>query len=168
VIGMLGVLKAGGAYIPLHASLPADRLTMMMEDSRPALLLTQSQLMKRLPSSEKQIVCIDENWPIIAEQPAGNVNIAVRCENLAYVIYTSGSTGRPKGVGIEHRQVTSYVNAIVDRIGFKKNWSYGLLSSFAADLGNTMLFPSLCIGGSLHVINEESGEDGLQLKKYLN
>jgi len=168
VVGMLGVLKAGGAYIPLHASLPADRLTMMMEDSRLALLLTQSQLVKRLPSSGKQIICIDESWPIIAEQPAGNINSAVSCENLAYVIYTSGSTGRPKGVAIEHRQIASYVNAVVDRIGFRKNWSYGLLSSFAADLGNTMLFPSLCIGGSVHVIHEEDGEDGLQLKKYLN
>jgi non-ribosomal peptide synthetase component F len=168
VMGLLGVLKAGGVYIPLYAGLPVDRLAMMMEDSGLVLLLTQSHLMKRLPSSGVPIICMDESWPMIAEQPVGNIDTAVSCENLAYVIYTSGSTGRPKGVGIEHRQVTSYVNAIVERIGFKKSWSYGLLSSFAADLGNTMLFPSLCVGGVLQVIDEERGEDGQELKKYLN
>jgi len=168
VVALLGVLKAGAAYVPLDADLPADRLAMMMEDAQLVLLLTQSRLMERLPSTTVQVICIDENWPIISSQPTGNIDAGASAENLAYVIYTSGSTGRPKGVGIEHRQITSYVTAIIDRIALKKSWSYGLLSSFAADLGNTMLFPSLCVGGTLHVFSEDRGEDGQLLVRYLS
>src|SRR4029077_8604668 len=168
VVALLGVLKAGAAYVPLDADLPADRLAIMMEDAQMVLLLTHSRLMKKLPSTTMQVICIDENWPIIYSQPTGNIDAGASAENLVYVIYTSGSTGRPKGVGIEHRQITSYVTAIIDRITLKKSWTYGLLSSFAADLGNTMLFPSLCVGGTLHVINEDRGEDGQLLVKYLS
>jgi amino acid adenylation domain-containing protein/non-ribosomal peptide synthase protein (TIGR01720 family)/FkbM family methyltransferase len=85
---------------------------------------------------------------------------------LAYVIYTSGSTGQPKGVGIEHRQITNYLNAILERLNLPANASFALVSTLAADLGNTVIFPALCTGGVLHVISKERASDAGALADY--
>jgi amino acid adenylation domain-containing protein/non-ribosomal peptide synthase protein (TIGR01720 family)/FkbM family methyltransferase len=168
VVGVLGVLKAGGAYVPLDADLPAERLGGMLEDAQVTLLLTQSRLRDRLPVCWAQVIDMDIEWKTIEQEgEERNIGAWVGGANLAYVIYTSGSTGTPKGVAIEHRQISSYVKAVIERLEMKENWSYGLISTFAADLGNTMLFPSLCVGGTLHVIREDHGRDGKDLRKYL-
>jgi amino acid adenylation domain-containing protein len=86
--------------------------------------------------------------------------------NLAYVIYTSGSTGQPKGVAVEHRQLVSYVRGVTARLGLEPGRSYALVSTPAADLGHTMLFPSLANGGCLHLIAEELATDARALGQY--
>jgi amino acid adenylation domain-containing protein len=89
-----------------------------------------------------------------------------RAENLAYVIYTSGSTGTPKGVAIEHRQILNYLNGILERLDLPDGASFAMVSTFAADLGNTVLFSSLCTGGCLHIISQDRAADAEALSQY--
>lgn len=109
MVAILGVLKAGGVYVPLDPAYPADRLAFMLADSQAPVLLTQSHLRDRLPTAEAQVICLDAGWG--AEAPEGSMapEVSVAAENLAYVNYTSGSTGRPKGVAIPHRAVLRLV-----------------------------------------------------------
>ncbi len=103
VIGLLGILKAGGAYVPLDPNYPQERLAFMLSDSQVPVLLTQQRLLEKLPEHKAQVICLDTDWNIIAQQSQNNpINIS-ETDNLAYVIYTSGSTGQPKGVFGLHR-----------------------------------------------------------------
>ena len=89
-------------------------------------------------------------------------------EHLAYVIYTSGSTGQPKGVAIEHRQITSYVQSICERLELRQGSQFALVSTIAADLGYTVVFPSLSVGGCLHLISMERSVDSALLADYFS
>jgi len=98
IVGLLGVMKAGGAYLPLDVDYPKDRLRMMLEDSEIAVLLTQQHLLERLPPSAARKICLDADWHEIAGESRVNPNSATDSHNVAYAIYTSGSSGKPKGV----------------------------------------------------------------------
>ena len=110
LIGLLGILKAGAAYVPLDPHYPQDRLNFMLEDSQVSILLTQSHLTEKLLASFAQVICLDEQT-LCAHQHLtylSNSNPERRSgfEYLAYVIYTSGSTGKPKGVMITHQALS--------------------------------------------------------------
>jgi amino acid adenylation domain-containing protein len=108
VVGLLAVLKAGGAYLPLEPSYPADRLRHMVEDSHPALVLTQAHLQPRLAEiADVALFCLDRDWPAIADRPSANLPRLGEPDDLAYVIYTSGSTGQPKGAMNTHRGIVN-------------------------------------------------------------
>ncbi|MBD2521400.1 non-ribosomal peptide synthase/polyketide synthase [Nostoc sp. FACHB-133] len=97
VVGLLGILKAGGAYLPLDPEYPQDRLSFMLADAQVSVLLSQQQLVEKLPEHQARVVCLDTDWQIIPQLNQQNPIAAVQASNLAYVIYTSGSTGKPKG-----------------------------------------------------------------------
>ena len=103
IVAVLGVLKAGGAYLPLDPAYPADRLAIMIEDAAVPVLITQQSVEDRIPSVWAQIVLIDAEWPEIASHSEAPLACKASPQNLAYVIYTSGSTGKPKGVQVTHR-----------------------------------------------------------------
>src|SRR5215213_1730361 len=105
IVGLLGILKAGSAYLPLDPFLPRQRLEMILAEARPQLILTQEHLREVLPQGDESVICLDVDWPRIADEPVENPNVAMSAANAAYVIYTSGSTGRPKGVVISHRAI---------------------------------------------------------------
>ena len=111
------------------------------------------------------MICLDETNAIAGES-AENAPRRSTVGNLAYVIYTSGSTGQPKGVAVEHRQLVSYTRAIQDRLELQSGFSFALVSTFAADLGHTVIFPSLCTGGFLHVISQDRASDPVGLSEY--
>lgn len=111
LVGVLGILKAGGAYLPLDPNYPADRLSFMIEDANPPVLIAQSHLLERLPEIKARIVLIDRDWEVIEQEETGNPSSNAAPGNLAYVIYTSGSTGRPKGTLIEHASLCHLVFA---------------------------------------------------------
>ena len=113
VVGLLGILKAGGAYVPLDPSHPSDRIAMMLEDSRPGVVLTIDRLRGALPPVTGQVVILDALGP----GQSCRVRSAVRSDHLAYVIYTSGSTGRPKGVQVEHRNVVNFFSGMDEVLG---------------------------------------------------
>src|SRR5207302_2719845 len=111
-VALVGVLAAGGHYVPLDPAYPADRLSYMLTQSGVPVLLTHSALAARLPlaATASQVIVLDRVWDAIAAAAGDDVPAAVGPEDLAYVIYTSGSTGRPKGVMIPHRAVVNYVH----------------------------------------------------------
>jgi amino acid adenylation domain-containing protein len=107
IVALLGILKAGAAYVPLDPAYPAERLRFMMADAGVGLVLTRSHLLPSLPSGQAEAVCLDtERGEIEANEPA---SVRVPSDCLAYVTYTSGSTGRPKGVAISHRSIARLV-----------------------------------------------------------
>lgn len=164
IVSMLGILKAGGAYLPLDPNIPEERLDLMLQDAQVQVLLTQEKLLSRLPASTAQVVCLD-NWE--ADQNSfENPLSSVTRENLAYVIYTSGSTGTPKGVAVEHRQLCNYLHGILEKLDLPDTASFATVSTFAADLGNTVIFSALCTGGCLHIISPERATNPVALAEY--
>jgi amino acid adenylation domain-containing protein/FkbM family methyltransferase len=107
-------------------------------------------------------------WDLIAKQSSENAVSSVTAENLVYVIYTSGSTGMPKGVAVEQRQLCNYVRAIENALEFAPESSFATVSTLAADLGNTAVYPSLCGGGTLHIISAERAGDAALLAEYFS
>ncbi len=166
IIGLLGILKAGGAYLSLDPALPKENLAFRLQDAQVPLLLTQQQLVDALPTDVSQIVCLDTDWNIIAQHSDENPSSKVTIDNLVYVLFTSGSTGRPKGVAIEHRQLLNYLNGIIDRLNLSTTTNFATVSTLAADLGNTVIFSSICTGGCLHVLSAECVTDSTALAKY--
>ncbi|MBV9788033.1 MAG: amino acid adenylation domain-containing protein, partial [Chloroflexi bacterium] len=107
VITLLAILKAGGCYLPLDPSYPADRLGFMVQDSQAQVVITQTQLRDRVQFEVAHVVYLDDDWPLIAQLPTIAPVSNVSSANLAYMIYTSGSTGQPKGVLLSHRNAVN-------------------------------------------------------------
>ncbi|BAU16012.1 amino acid adenylation domain-containing protein (plasmid) [Leptolyngbya sp. NIES-3755] len=168
IIAILGVMKAGSAYLPLDPALPTDGLEFRLQDAQVSLVITQRSLLNRLPESLSQVICLDHDRAAIAQSSSENSNLAIVPTNIAYIIYTSGSTGQPKGVAIEHRQILNYLHSISARLDFPSNASYAIASTLAADLSYTMLFPCLCSGGCLHIIAAERTCDAQALVEYFS
>jgi amino acid adenylation domain-containing protein/non-ribosomal peptide synthase protein (TIGR01720 family) len=166
LIGLLGILKAGGAYLPLDPLLPTERLAFMLQDAGASVILTQQHLAERFSKQAALIVCLDTQWDAIAEQQDENPPSEATPENLVYVVYTSGSTGKPKGVAVEHQQLLNYLHSILERLDLPEGSSFATVSTFAADLGNTVIFPALCTGGRLHVISQERATNPEALADY--
>jgi amino acid adenylation domain-containing protein/FkbM family methyltransferase len=168
VVGILGILKAGGAFVPMDVTFPQERLAFLLADANINLLLTQSGLAASLPpGSSDQTVWLDTfDWTEDAV-PAKD-RTPVSPDDLAYVIYTSGSTGRPKGVCVEHRHIVNYVLGVTERLKFRSGMKHATVSTIAADLGNTVIFPALATGGCLHIISQERCESQAKLSEYFN
>ena len=113
LVGLLGIMKAGGAYLPLDPSYPLERLSFMLEDAQTPILLTEQHMLETLPVSWAQVICLDEDWEMIADESEENVTSGVGLGNMAYVIYTSGSTGKPKGVMVQHSGLRNLAEAQV-------------------------------------------------------
>jgi amino acid adenylation domain-containing protein len=107
IVALVGILKAGGAYLPLDPEHPRARLSTMLEDAAPKVVLTQRCLEAQLPESKSPVVTLDSDWEIIQTESAENPVKVANSTNLAYVIYTSGSTGKPKGVANIHRGIVN-------------------------------------------------------------
>ena len=167
IVGLLGILKAGGAYVPLDPAFPSERLSSMIADSQVLVLLTQEKLMARLPEHRGHTVCLDRDWEVISQNSGENLVTGVKPDNLAYVIYTSGSTGQPKGVAIAQKSIVNYLNGILERLNISSNINWALVSTIAADLGHTVVFPSLCTGGCLHVLSQERASDPNAFADYV-
>jgi amino acid adenylation domain-containing protein len=166
IIGVLGILKAGGAYLPLDPALPSQGLANRLQDAQPTVLLTQQRLIDHLPEHSAQIICLDTDWKKIAQERIQNPTSQVTVENLIYILFTSGSTGRPKAVAVEHRQLLNYLYGILERLDVSAGASFALISTIAADLGNTMIFPCLTTGGCLHVLSQACASDPEVLADY--
>ena len=108
IVSLLATLKAGGAYLPLDPAYPADHLSVILQDARPAVVLAEKKSLDKLSKCEAHIVPVDSELELTNRQGKDNLNVEVKADNLAYVIYTSGSTGKPKGVLIEHRSLVNY------------------------------------------------------------
>ena len=168
VVGLLGILEAGGAYMPLSLDAPAAGLAQQLAESGATVVVTAGGLASRLPGNAR-VVLVDRR---VAEPVATSADIQpARPDDLAYVLFTSGSTGTPKGVAVTHANAVHYARAIsrvladshVDAAGdgfaVLDGWRFGIASTFATDLGHTSLLSSLLAGGTLHVLEPEATAD---------
>jgi len=166
VIGLLGVLKAGGAYLPIDPTLPVAGLRDRLQDAGAAVLLTQQRFAAALSPVQTPVLCLDaESWTEERDRPMPST-LPTSGDALAYVIYTSGSTGQPKGVAVEHRQLSHYLNSILEHLGEPAPASFAIASTFAADLGHTMTFAALCTGGCLHILSAKRATNTAAFATY--
>ncbi|HVT82046.1 MAG TPA: amino acid adenylation domain-containing protein, partial [Phycisphaerae bacterium] len=161
MVGLLGILKAGGAYVPLDPTYPKSRLAYMLGDSGAAVLLTQRELTGSLPEHKTRVVCMDADWEKIGAQGKENPARAAGPENLAYVIYTSGSTGRPKGAMILHRGLVNYLTWALKAYPVAEGRGAPVHSSISFDLTITGLLAPLLAGGTVLLVPEDLGVQGL-------
>ncbi len=149
MVGLLGVLKAGGGYVPLDPKYPQERLALILEDTTAPVLLTQQRLLGTLPKHGAKVVCLDSDWASVADASEDNSVTRVTDSNIAYVIYTSGSTGRPKGVVIEHRNTVAFLHWAGSV--FSQEEIAGVLAgtSICFDLSVFELFFTLSRGGKV-------------------
>ncbi|HEY9693234.1 MAG TPA: amino acid adenylation domain-containing protein [Oculatellaceae cyanobacterium] len=171
IIAILAILKAGGAYLPLDPAMPAERLALMLQDAQASVVLTQQNIVetwqtKPLHEQVTRVVNLEQEWYEIAKESNQNCTSITTAENLAYVIYTSGSTGKPKGVAVEHQQILNYLYGILPRLDLPANSNFAMVSTFAADLGNTAIFPALSTGSCLHIIPQNLASDPETLAAY--
>ena len=167
VVGLIGILKAGAAYLPLNFEHPPARLEHQLAESGAAAVVTQETLLSRLPAFDGEIVCLDRDADALAAEPATAPAVAANPEDLVYVIYTSGSTGTPKGVGVTNANLGNYVRFMGERLGAEEPLSYGMVSAISTDLGNTALFTALCHGGTLVLLSPGAAADGAAAAAFL-
>jgi amino acid adenylation domain-containing protein len=163
VVGLLGILKSGAAYVPFDSSYPLERLSFMLEDAAPGVLLTQERLLHILPAHWGHTICLDSEWDLIDEEDADNLLGIGTDENLAYVIYTSGSTGQPKGAMLNHRGVVNCLRWMQDTYKLDETDRFLLKTSLNFDPSVWELFWTLWVGGCVVVARPEGHLDSAYL-----
>jgi amino acid adenylation domain-containing protein len=149
LVSLLGVLKAGGGYVPLDPKYPRERTAFMIEDAGLSLVLTQQSLSADIPAVKAQLLCIDQAGTTLAQESFENPVTEVAANNLAYLIYTSGSTGNPKGVMIEHRALAHFTAVAAAEYSIKP-WDRVLqFASLSFDLSVEEIFPALTQGATI-------------------
>jgi bacitracin synthase 3 len=147
LVGLLGILKSGAAYLPIDPNNPTGRLNYIIQDATIKVLLVSGELKDELPESVTVIPLSDVESMSTSKENLQRVN---QPSDVAYAIYTSGSTGMPKGVLINHESVCNYIGWLSEEVGITNKDSTLLLSSFSFDLGYTSLWGSILLGGSLY------------------
>ncbi|HYG76090.1 MAG TPA: amino acid adenylation domain-containing protein [Planctomycetota bacterium] len=172
--GLLGILKAGGAYVPLIPEHPSQRLLLQLNEAKTPVLLTQGNLLEKFADFTGECICLDSDAGRFDSFKTTDIEPQPRsAESLAYIIFTSGSTGTPKGVAVTHRSLVNYTQFIYRRLRLHEpEHEHGLhfasVSSIAADLGNTCVYPALISGGTLHLISYEAALDAQVFAAYLH
>lgn len=148
IVSLLGIMKAGAAYVPVDASYPADRKQYILDDASPKLLLTKSDYMFEVPGYTGQLLAMDIQFSV-QENELPTLAPGASPANLAYIIYTSGSTGKPKGVGVEHRSVTNTLTWRKTVYALTTSDATLQLFSSAFDGSVMDMFTSLSSGGAI-------------------
>lgn len=167
IIGLLGILKAGAAYIPLDPNYPSERLAYMLEDSAVSVLLTQENLVHTLPNYLGTIFCLDQDGKILDHHPQDNPLHPMTSENLAYVIYTSGSTGKPKGVLIQHQSLLNLVSWHQNAFNITTIDRVTQLAGIAFDASVWEIWPHLTAGACLAIVPQDLLTSPNQLQEWL-
>ncbi len=167
VVGLLGILKAGGAYVPLDPTYPSDRLSFMLKDARPLVLLTPQHMVTRLPVEGTHVICLDSDAMLLSQQSESDPAPSSASTDLAYVIYTSGSTGQPKGAQVTHSNLLNLV--------FWHQHAFSVTASDRATQGTSPAFdatgweiwPYLTAGASVYFIEQETRISPALLRDWL-
>ena len=165
MVGVLGVLKAGGAYLGLDPEYPEERLQLMLDDARVNVLLTQERFANRFDSISK--IYIDKDWPQIVAEREAALPIEMSPSQLALVVFTSGSTGRPKGVAMTHVAFTNLITWEIPRNTAKPQPRTLQFASLSFDVSFFEIFSTWVAGGTLVVADEEVRHDPKALLRVL-
>ncbi len=153
IIGILGILKSGAAYLPLDPHNPKERLSLIIEDAKIPILVTQEKFKSSLSCPDNcHIINLDKDQQKISLESTKNPEVFVMPENIAYVIYTSGSTGKPKGALVTHHNVTRLFKSTDNWFNFNENDVWMLYHSFAFDFSVWEIWGALLHGGRLVIV----------------
>jgi len=162
-VGILGILKAGAAYLPLDPDYPAERLAWLLNDSNVSLVLTKIDLAPKVAAAKAGIALLDFEGEDLAENSAQNLDDVPQPNDLAYVIYTSGSTGQPKGVMIEHANLANYVLALQLELQLAPTDRYLHTASISFSSSRRQLLLPLSQGATVVIATAEERKDPLAL-----
>ena len=165
IVGLLGILKTGAAYVPLDPAYPQARLNTMLCKSGAQLLVTQE---KFAANYSTEAICVDRDSPQIAAADRDNLRVAGDATDLAYVIYTSGSTGEPKGIEIEHRAVVNLLASMRQTPGLTAADTLVAVTTISFDIAVLEIFLTLSVGARLHLLSREDAADPGRLARYLD
>ena len=163
VVGVLAILKAGAAYVPLDISNPPARLAFILEDAEVKVLVTQSHLLDKLPAQIEQTVCVDRDWNAIAKSSSDNLNLDLAINDLAHIVYTSGSTGKPKGVMLSHGNLSHYAQSLQLALNITPADVYLHRGSIALIVSARQLLMPLAQGATAVIVTKEETKDPLEL-----
>lgn len=166
VVGVIGTLKAGGAYLPLDPAYPRERLSFMIEDGCVKALLTQESLRDQLSNQSPLTIALDSEWKSIESEPEENPKSESVAENLAYVIYTSGSTGKPKGVAMRQAALINLISWQQQSYSFPAARTLQF-ASLSFDVSFQEMFSTWFSGGTLILISEELRRDAQRLLRII-
>ncbi|PYB79952.1 non-ribosomal peptide synthetase [Pseudomonas soli] len=159
LVGLLAVLKAGAAYVPVDPAHPDERVRYLLDDSAPVAVLTQQALRGRLGTGAVPVLALDQpDWPTRCDDPQVS---GLSPAHLAYVIYTSGSTGQPKGVMVEHRNLNNLVDWHCRAFDLCQGRHTSSLAGFGFDAMAWEVWPALCAGATLHLAPSSEGHEDL-------
>ena len=167
IIALLGVLKAGAAYVPLDPAYPQQRIAFMVEDSGMRVVLTQTRLLEILAGMNVQAICVDSDWNRIEQAGEAPIRRATS-SNLAYLIYTSGSTGRPKGVQITHRAVVNFMESMQSAPGITSQDVMLAVTTLSFDIAVLELCLPLTVGARVVIASRETALDAAQLAQLIS
>ncbi|WP_297823662.1 non-ribosomal peptide synthetase [Segetibacter sp.] len=168
IIGLLGILKAGAAFVPIDPEYPKDRINHMLEDCGATLVITSEGSRAKLNASEAvDIIELKRDWEIISGKSTEKPSLSVSANQLAYVIYTSGSTGKPKGVMIEHGSLTNLLCSITDKVSFDSRSSFLSVTTYSFDICYLEFYTPLINGGKLIIVSRDVATDGYKLSEGL-
>ncbi|EKQ71208.1 amino acid adenylation enzyme/thioester reductase family protein [Leptolyngbyaceae cyanobacterium JSC-12] len=154
-IALLAVFKAGGTYVPLDPTHPTERLTAILEDTQPKILLTQSHLLSTLPAISAYQFCFEQDWQYIQYLPTYNPHTAICLDQTAYVVYTSGTTGKPKGVMATYGNLVNYILVARDQFSFDHHDVMPAIARFTFSITMFELLSPLVAGGTLVILERE-------------
>jgi non-ribosomal peptide synthetase-like protein len=168
---LLGILKAGAAYVPVDPSFPKDRIQTIFADSEVRAVITESQLVANLtPGESATVLLVDRDQGEIAQQPSARLaadQIGIKPDDLCYVIYTSGSTGRPKGVMIAHRNAVAFVKGMAEVYRLSREDRIFQGFSVAFDASVEEIWAAFAIGGTLVVAPEEVARSPFDVAEFI-
>jgi amino acid adenylation domain-containing protein len=154
VVGLLGIMKAGGAYVPLDPQYPQARLAFMLNDVNAPVLVTQRHLAGQLPEARARVICLEDE-PTLAGQSTREPPFLAGPDHLVYIIYTSGSTGQPKGVQITHKSLLNLISWHQQAFNVTAADRATQIASPAFDATGWELWPYLCYGASVYLVDEQ-------------
>ncbi|NWA67033.1 non-ribosomal peptide synthetase [Pseudomonas reactans] len=157
LVGLLAILKSGACYVPVDPAHPAERLSYLLQDSDPVVVLTQHDLLSRLPALEVPVIQLDRPTFHLGTNP----RVPVSAANLAYVIYTSGSTGLPKGVMVEHHTVSNLVDWHCQAFDLHAGSHTASVAGFGFDAMAWEVWPALCVGATVHLPPAHDGAEDI-------
>jgi amino acid adenylation domain-containing protein len=168
VVGLLGILKSGGAYVPIDPAYPTDRIKYILSDSDNPLVLVASSTATLLSDEGFGELLVDINDRALLSESTENLPLIANANNLVYVIYTSGSTGKPKGVMIENQSLVNFLVAMADVLKFTADDSILALTTFSFDISYLEMYLPLTKGGKVIVASRTSAMDGFLLQAMID
>lgn len=168
LVGLLGIHKAGGAYLPMDPVFPRERLAFMLEDAKVNIILSECMLAETLPQKDAKVICLDAEKESISRLSSNKPSRNYEGHYLAYLIYTSGSTGNPKGVQIEQKALINFLLSMKLKTGILEKDALLAVTTLSFDIAGLEMYLPLICGAKVVIANRDKVTDGSALIELVN